>query len=295
MPTTLHNITNLPYKLKPHQTRNQYLRTKMDPFAGVNIMPASVYILMFNDPELKKLAPSDLVIGTYTTNTVKIVGSCLFYLVHPDTTKLQEVTFYVAKIMVVSCCPAVQHLCLDVYILAQDWLDYLPPRASLITSSLDHPWKAKRALVHRSKKEVSTQSKKQVVTVPDAKQVVSKLVTSKEQILQSYPDVSEGITCFPDPPYHIQIDQSITPKQTPCRPIMVHLKEAFKQKINKMMKLGVLKSVDEANPWINRFVLVEGKEKHDNLKLRICLDPSNLNKVIVKEPFHFKTPEDIAH
>ena len=43
------------------------------------------------------------------------------------------------------------------------------------------------------------------------------------------------------------------------------------------------------------FVLVEGTDKLGNLKLRICLDPTNLNKVIVKEPYHFKTLEDIAH
>ena len=60
-------------------------------------MPANVYKLVFNDPELKKLAPTKLKIGTYTTDTVKIVGSCLFYLDHPDTRKLQEATFYVAK------------------------------------------------------------------------------------------------------------------------------------------------------------------------------------------------------
>ena len=60
-------------------------------------MLASVYKVVFNDPELKKLAPSNLEISIYTTDTVKIVGSCLFYLVHPDTKKLQEVTFYVAK------------------------------------------------------------------------------------------------------------------------------------------------------------------------------------------------------
>ena len=60
-------------------------------------MPASVYKLVLNDPELKKLTPSNLEIGTYTTYTVKIVGSCLFHLVHLDTKKLQEVTFYVAK------------------------------------------------------------------------------------------------------------------------------------------------------------------------------------------------------
>ena len=60
-------------------------------------MPARVYKLEFNDPELKKLAPSTLEIGTFKTDTVKIVGSCLFYLVYPDTKKLQEVIFYVAQ------------------------------------------------------------------------------------------------------------------------------------------------------------------------------------------------------
>ena len=96
-------------------------------------------------------------------------------------------------------------------------MDYLLPRVSLITSSLDHPTKTKRVSVHRSRKEVSTQTTNQAVTVPDAKQLVPKLVTSKEQILHSYPYVFEGIGCFPGPPYHTQLDQSITPKQTPCR------------------------------------------------------------------------------
>ena len=134
--------------------------------------------------------------------------------------------------------------------------------------------------VHSLRKEVSAQSPKQVVTVP-------KLATGKDQILQSYPDVFEGIGCFPDPPYHIQLGPGITPKQTPCRPIPVHLEKAFKQEIDKMLKVGVLKPVHEATPWINYFVLVEGKDKTGNLKLRICLDPTNLNKVIVRDPYHF--------
>ena len=40
---------------------------------------------------------------------------------------------------------------------------------------------------------------------------------------------------------------------------------------------------------------MEAKDKLGKLKLRICLDPTNLNQVIVCEPYHFKTPEDIAH
>ena len=75
----------------------------------------------------------------------------------------------------------------------------------------------------------------------------------------------------------------------------VHLKEPFKQEIDKMLQAGVLKSVHQATPWIKSFVLVEGKDKLSNLKFRICLDPTNLNKAIKCEPYHFKTLENIAH
>ena len=175
--------------------RNQYLTARLDTCTDVNIMPDSVYKLVFNYPELKKLASSNLKIGTYTTDTVKIVGSFLFHLVHPDTKKLQEVTLYVAKIdgsVLLSCTTTV------ILGLIQPCtrLDYLPPRATLIPCSLDYPRKTKRVSVHRSRKEVSAQNSNQVVTVPDAKQLVPKLITNKEQILQSYP---EDIECFPGP------------------------------------------------------------------------------------------------
>ena len=113
--------------------------------------------------------------------------------------------------------------------------------------------------------------------------------------MQRYPDVFESIRSFPGPPFHIQLDPNMTPKQTPCTPILVHLKDTFKQEIDKMLEVGVLKPVHEAIPWTNCFVLVEGKDKIGNLKLRICLDPTSLNKVIVRECYHFKTSEDVAH
>ena len=62
-----------------------------------------------------------------------------------------------------------------------------------------------------------------------------------------------------------------------------------------MLQVGVLKPVTEETPWINSFVLVESKDKSRNLKLHICLDPMNLNKAIIRKPYHFKMPGDIAH
>ena len=136
-----------------------YLRARLDTCADVNLMPASIYKLIFKDPQMKKLTPSTLQVGMYTTDSVKIVGSCKFHLVHPDIKKLLEATFYVAinDGSVLLSCKTTLQLGL---IQPRARLDYLPPRASLITSSADHPKKTKEVL-HTQKKQVATQKEYQ--------------------------------------------------------------------------------------------------------------------------------------
>ena len=105
----------------------------------------------------------------------------------------------------------------------------------------------------------------------------------------------EGIGKFPGPPYHIHVDPGVTPKQTPCRPIPIHVKDAFQQEISKMLQAGILVPVTQATPWINSFILVESTDSQGQSKLQICLDPTNLNKAVTREPYHFHTLEDISH
>ena len=227
----IHLITNLAYRLKPHHTRNLYLRARLDTCVDVNLMPASMHKLVFKDPNIKKLDPSSSEIGASTTGTVKIVGSCVFYLVHLDTKKLMEVTFfYVARNDGSVLLSGITALMLGL-IQPRKRLDYLPPRASLITRSADHPKKTK-ATLHIQKQEVSTQTNMQTVAahMPKHRNEAPRLIASKDQILHEYPDVLDGMGNFPEPSYHIQIDPSVTPKQTPCHPIHVHLKEAFNKK-----------------------------------------------------------------
>ena len=114
-------------------------------------------------------------------------------------------------------------------------------------------------------------------------------------MLSKYSYIFKGIGRFLSLQYHIQVDINITPKQAPCRSILIHLKEAFKKEIDKMLQASVIKPVKEATPWINSFILVEGKDKSGNPKLHICLEPMNLNKAVISELYHFKTPEDITH
>ena len=70
--------------------------------------------------------------------------------------------------------------------------------------------------------------------------------------------------------------QVLAPSKLLVTQILSTLKKCFKQEVHKMFEAGVLKPVHEATPWINSFVLVKGKDKSGNLKLHICLDPTNL-------------------
>ena len=132
IPQSVHLITNLAYCLKLHHIRNMYWWAWLDTCTDVNIMPASIYQLLFKDLEKKKIKPCKMQISTYTADTVKIIGSCIFDVVHLDTKKLFPVTFYIANndwSVLLSCKTTLALLLIQ----PQLRLDYLPPQASLIT------------------------------------------------------------------------------------------------------------------------------------------------------------------
>ena len=109
-PTPAHMTTNLAYWLKQHQTRNLYLRARLDTCADVNIMPASVYKLVFKDPTLRKLIPSKLEIGTYTNDMVTrmLISIVLHaYNVKRDSLRNHYIRMYLRLWSVISC---VDHL-----------------------------------------------------------------------------------------------------------------------------------------------------------------------------------------
>ena len=121
------------------------------------------------------------------------------------------------------------------------------------------------------------------------------LVTSKDDIIRYFPEVLEGLGKFPGEPYHINVDPSIPHKCLPARPVPVHKQAAFKQQLDDMIQAGVIVPVTEATPWINSYVIVESEDKKGKQKLHICLDPTPLNKAVIREPYHTWTPEDIYH
>ena len=82
----------------------------------------------------------------------------------------------------------------------------------------------------------------------------------------------------------------------PYRPVPVHLEEQFNGKVKEMEETGVIKKVrqEEFTPWISSYVLVETTGKDGKPKLRICLDPSNLNKAVIREPYKYMVPDELS-
>ena len=131
-----HLVTNIEYKLKPHRRRTKFLRAMIDTCSNVNLMPISVYKLIYKDEDCTKLAQSNKVaVKTYTTEKIKTVGSCKLFVLHPDTKCLQEVTFQVTShegSVIISCATSI-----DLNLIRPDRdLDVVPNEGSLFIVKL---------------------------------------------------------------------------------------------------------------------------------------------------------------
>ena len=121
-------------------------------------MPCSVYQLLFKDPDCMKLALSDLQLGTYTNNKVKLIGACELYVLHSSTKYIEAVTFFMAfneGSVLISCTTS---LALGL-IHPHASLDHLPPGSNIISSSANQPINDKSQLKVHMLMEKSKTSK----------------------------------------------------------------------------------------------------------------------------------------
>ena len=130
---------------------------------------------------------------------------------------------------------------------------------------------------------------------------VSRLPLPKQDILSQYSGCFEGIGHFPGDLYKFHLKPDYKPAQHAPRKVPVHLETAFKEEIESLVKQGILEEVKEHTDWVNSYVIVEkdtGNHHSPNhtvkKKLRICLDPSNLNEALEREPYHTRSVDEIT-
>lgn len=79
------------------------------------------------------------------------------------------------------------------------------------------------------------------------------------------------------------LPENITdPKAMPvihgCRKIP--LVDKLRDTLDDLLQADVIAQVTEPTPWVNSLVITEKKDKK---KLRVCLDPTDLNKAILRQ------------
>ena len=130
---------------------------------------------------------------------------------------------------------------------------------------------------------------------------VNRLPLMKQDILSQYSSCFEGIGCFPGDLYKFHLKPGHKPAQHAPRKVPIHLEAAFKEEIKSLVKLGILEEVKEHTDWVNSYTIVEkntGSHYSPNhtikKKLRICLDPGDLNEALEREPYHACSVDEIT-
>ncbi|KAJ8319700.1 LOW QUALITY PROTEIN: hypothetical protein KUTeg_002743 [Tegillarca granosa] len=105
-----------------------------------------------------------------------------------------------------------------------------------------------------------------------------------DDIEQQYSDLFTGLGCLPGT-HTIRVDESVPPVIHPPRKIPIALRDCVKTELDRIK--SVLLSKDATTRWVNSMVTVI----KPNGKIRICIDPRDLNRAIMREHFLLKTVE----
>ena len=108
-------------------------------------------------------------------------------------------------------------------------------------------------------------------------------------------------------PYKFQLKPNAKPKRHAPRKVPIHLQDTFHKEIRNLEQLGILEETKDVTEWVNSFVIVEKKapvnsckiptnsnsSQGHSKKLRICLDPRDLNEALEREPYYTWSIEEI--
>ncbi|XP_065941318.1 retrovirus-related Pol polyprotein from transposon 297 [Magallana gigas] len=110
---------------------------------------------------------------------------------------------------------------------------------------------------------------------------------SKDKLIEQYADIFSGLGKLPGK-YHIEIHKSANPVVHPPRKIPAALLKPVQDELKRMEDLGVITKQDGPTDWVNSMVTVRKPGK-----IRICVDPKDLNQHIKREHYHLVTVEEI--
>lgn len=115
-------------------------------------------------------------------------------------------------------------------------------------------------------------------------------IPSTDDLVTSYPNLFDKIGNFPGE-YHITVDPNIPPVVHAPRKTPIQLKDEIQSQLDSMIQQGVIRPVTEPTEWVSSLTY---SRKADG-SLRICLDPKDLNRAILRCHYKVPTLEEITH
>ena len=91
--------------------------------------------------------------------------------------------------------------------------------------------------------------------------------------------------------YNIRVDPTVKPVTHARRKVPIESKEAIDKKLDYLIEEEIITEQVEPTPWVSSVTF----PRKPNGEVRVCLDPSNLNKAIIREHHKPMTVEEIAH
>ena len=135
-------VTNLQYKMKAYGKRTKFLRARIDTYSNTNVMPASIYKILYNDPDCTKLPPSKMNgIKNYTKQKIPVIGSYELFFLHQDDKCFHKVKFQVVNVeggVIISCATSINLNLIQIHNLLDT---KIPDCTRLVYSCADAPYK----------------------------------------------------------------------------------------------------------------------------------------------------------
>ena len=280
----------------------QSVLLKADTGADINLMNRKTFNQLFGDPkEVLKLTPIRM--ENYGNTAVKVLGMFHAFLRWKD--KVYKQLFYMTD-----CDRSPNLLSRDAcYILGVLKPCYTVENSlsSTVNASRKGDVVAKSSLhqkMNGSEVKLSNNSNKWSIN----KSQLQGGPLTKQDILDIYSDVFTRIGKFPGMPYKFQLKQNAKPARHAPRKVPIHLQDAFHKEVRNLGQLGILEETKDVTEWVNSFVIMEEKVSTDSnkiptnssnqgnsmdKKLRICLDATDLNEALEREPYYTQSIEEI--
>ena len=110
-----------------------------------------------------------------------------------------------------------------------------------------------------------------------------------QSLLDEYHDVFEGFGKAKTV-YSAKLKEDAHPVVKPCHRVPHALMEPLKKELDSMVELGVIRPITKPTQWVSPLCVAFKKNK----KLRVCLDPAELNKALLREHYPLPIFEDLS-